>query len=747
MKKTVLKKINVQLLVLLAMAASLLTISACNDDDDMDDMGPDENIIELAEGTPSLSTLVSAIVAADLTATLEGDGPFTVFAPTNDAFNGLPAGVLDYLLDNPAELAAVLQYHVVSGKVLSTDLSSGTVATLNGNIEVNVSSGVTINGTANVTTADVEATNGVVHIIDEVLIPEGFELPPTEDIIELAQGTSTLSTLVTAITTAELVATLQGDGPFTVFAPTNEAFENLPDGVLDYLLENPTELAGILQYHVVSGSVLSTDLSTGAVATLNGDINVDVSAGVVINGSASVVTADIQATNGIVHIIDEVLIPEGFEVPKTIVELASETEDLSTLVTALSLFPDLVSTLEGDGTFTVFAPTNEAFAGLLAAIGQTDLNDIPESVVRSILEYHVISSAALMSTDLSNGQTAETVNGENITVAIDGSDVFISDSKVLTANIEASNGVVHIVENVMVPPSILPVVGTIVAPAYFNKDFSTLIAAVEAADEDILSVLLGTGAGDGLTLFAPTNAAFEAAGITSLPDGATLSAVLKYHVVDGTVFAADLPTTGAGASAIESLGGTFYLSNKGTGAGVFINGSTQVTVTDIQGSNGVVHVIDRTILPPSNNIVEIAQSFDPDEFTQLVAAVARTSGEATDLLAALSGDGDFTVFAPTDAAFQALLDTDASWNTVNDIPLATLTAVLQHHVVASARVFSSDLATGAATTLNGDININATAGTITDGSGAAANLSSDASLLNVLATNGVIHVIDKVLLP
>ncbi len=109
MKKTVFKKLNVQLLVLLAMAASLLTFSACNDDDDMDDMGPDENIVELAEGTPSLSTLVTAIVAADLSATLEGEGPFTVFAPTNDAFNGLPAGVLNYLLDNPAELAAVLQ--------------------------------------------------------------------------------------------------------------------------------------------------------------------------------------------------------------------------------------------------------------------------------------------------------------------------------------------------------------------------------------------------------------------------------------------------------------------------------------------------------------------------------------------------------------------------------------------------------------------------------------------------------------
>ncbi len=630
---------------------------------------------------------------------------------------------------------------------MSTDLSSGTVATLNGNIEVEVNTSVTINGSADVVTADVEATNGVVHIIDEVLIPEGFELPPTDDIVELAQGTSNLSTLVTALTTAELVATLQGDGPFTVFAPTNDAFENLPDGVLDYLLENPTELAGVLKYHVVAGSVLSTDLATGAVTTLNGDIDVDISTGVVINGSASVVTADIKATNGVVHIIDEVLIPEGFEVPKNIVELASETADLSTLVTALSLFPDLVSTLEGDGTFTVFAPNNEAFAGLLAAIGQTDLNDVPESVVKSILEYHVIATAALKSTDLSNGQTAETVNGEDVTVAIDGSDVFISDSKVLTANIEASNGVVHIVENVMVPPSILPVVGTIVAPAYFNKDFSTLIAAVEAADEDILSVLLGMGAGNGLTLFAPTNAAFEAAGITTLPDGATLSAVLKYHVVDGTVFAADLPVTDVGATAITSLNGAFYLTNKGTGAGVFINGNTQVTATDIQGSNGVVHVIDRTIMPPANNIVEIAQSFDPEEFTQLVAALARTSGEATDLLAALSADGDYTVFAPTDAAFQALLDTDVTWNSVDDIPLATLTAVLEHHVIGSARVFSSDLATGAATTLNGDINIDAAAGTITDGTGGTANLSSDATLLNVLATNGVIHVIDKVLIP
>ena len=154
-------------------------------------------------------------------------------------------------------------------------------------------------------------------------------------------------------------------------------------------------------------------------------------------------------------------------------------------------------------------------------------------------------------------------------------------------------------------------------------------------------------------------------------------------------------------------------------------------------------VVAKKLNLPKNKLIEKSLSYDPDQFTQLVAAVARTSGENADYLAALSGEGNFTVFAPTDAAFQALLDSDPTWTTVADIPLATLTAVLEHHVIASPRVFSTDLVSGTATTLNGDITIDASAGTITDGSGATANLA-DASLLNVLGTNGVIHVIDKV---
>jgi len=571
------------------------------------------------------------------------------------------------------------------------------------------------------------------------------------DIMDIAKATPVLSTLVTAVETAGLSDALRGDGPLTVFAPTNAAFENLPDGVLDDLLANPDILEQVLLYHVVAGKVMSADVTTGSVPTLLSGSSIEVVVDgntITLNGLSTVIGADTEASNGVIHLIDEVLIPATIELPKdNIVEIAQATPELSSLVTILTKFPDLVTALSSDGTYTVFAPTNDAFAALLTAIGQSSVDDVPESVLRTILEYHVISTAVVMSGDLSDGQTAEALSGEQITVKIDGNGVFISDAKVIIPDVEASNGVVHVMEDVMVPPSIVPIVGTIVAPAYFNKDFTLLITAVLAADEDILSVLLSNGpSNQGLTLFAPTNDAFAAAGITTLPDGATLSAVLKYHVIDATVEAGDLPTTTTGAAPISTLGGDFYLTNKAGGPGVFINGNSQVVTTDLAASNGVTHVINRTLIPPSLNIVEIAQSFNPDEFTQLVAALARTSGQDPDLLAALSGDGAFTVFAPTDAAFEALYDA-LNVASIDDIPLATLTAVLQHHVIATPRVFSSDLESGPVPTLNGNITIDASAGTITDGSGEVANLSSDAAFLDVLGTNGVIHVIDKVLIP
>jgi len=227
---------------------------------------------------------------------------------------------------------------------------------------------------------------------------------PTKNVVELAQATSTLSTLVTAVTAAQLAATLQSTGPFTVFAPTDAAFAKLDEGVLDILIANPDLLAEVLKYHVVSGKNLAADLTSGSVQTLltGKSINVTVSGGMVtLNGTATVTTANVDATNGVVHIIDEVLLPEGFELPKkSIVEIASETPSLSILVEALTMFPSLVTALSGDGSYTVFAPTNDAFVALLGVTGQTGLSNIPESVIERLLKYHVIAGASLMSTDI-----------------------------------------------------------------------------------------------------------------------------------------------------------------------------------------------------------------------------------------------------------------------------------------------------------------------------------------------------------
>jgi transforming growth factor-beta-induced protein len=307
--------------------------------------------------------------------------------------------------------------------------------------------------------------------------------------------------------------------------------------------------------------------------------------------------------------------------------------------------------------------------------------------------------------------------------------------------VRATNGVVHVIDAVLVPPSITPIVGTIVAPAFFNKNFTTLIAAVKAASPSVLTTLLSSTK---KTLFAPTNAAFAAAGITTLPDRATLDAVLTYHVLGAEVLAAGIANGSSSASTAN--GKSIYLS-KGT-AGVFINGTTKVTTTDIKGSNGVVHVIDRTLLPPSKTIAQIATDFagaNPAQFTQLVAALVKVPA----LLDAAGAAGNLTVFAPTDAAFQSLYTALAVTN-MNELEAkignAKLAQVLQHHIV-GARVFSSDLSNGSVGTLNQNVTVSVTNLTITDAISSSPAAKLVPTLLNVHATNGVIHVIDKVLIP
>ena len=275
------------------------------------------SIAEIAAGDPNFSTLVAALDAAGLVDTLAGEGQFTVFAPTNDAFAALPEGTVDALLADPSgDLTQILLYHVVDGVARAADVVNMTEATtLNGApIAIAVVDGaVKLNDSVNVVTTDIEASNGVIHVIDGVLLPPAAE--PTASIAEIAAGDPNFSTLVAALDAAGLVDTLAGEGQFTVFAPTNDAFAALPDGTVDALLVDPSGyLTQLLLYHVLGMRVEAADVvNLTSAETLQGsDISIAVVDGnVILNDTVRVTATDIMASNGIIHVIDGVLIPSA----------------------------------------------------------------------------------------------------------------------------------------------------------------------------------------------------------------------------------------------------------------------------------------------------------------------------------------------------------------------------------------------------------------------------------------------------
>jgi uncharacterized surface protein with fasciclin (FAS1) repeats len=307
-----------------AVAAASGLLAACGGGNDDAPAAPTQNVVQLAQATPNLSILVEAVVAANLAGTLSGTGPFTVFAPTNDAFAALltELGVTkQQLLANTNLLTTVLLYHVVGANVKKADIPLGKAIdpVLTGTKDVfkidTVGSNVVItdgrNRKANITATDILATNGVVHVIDKVI------LPADKDIVQTAQALPDFSILVEAVIAADLVTTLKGAGPFTVFAPTNAAFAAALTelGVSkDALFANKALLTKILTYHVVPGRVLKADVPVGpAIATVQGEtftINAQLRITDRENRQAAITATDVLTSNGVIHVIDKVILPD-----------------------------------------------------------------------------------------------------------------------------------------------------------------------------------------------------------------------------------------------------------------------------------------------------------------------------------------------------------------------------------------------------------------------------------------------------
>jgi len=403
-----------QALVVLALILSLVPLRTFA----QEGISEKPDVVETAVAAGNFTILVELIQAAELVDVLKGEGPFTVFAPTDEAFAAVPAEILTALAEDPEMLRSVLLYHVVPGRLVAALISDGKeVETAQGeSVRFSFADGVKKVNEAAIVARDIQASNGVIHAIDSVILPPSVaaalsdlltagaaEAPatpePTEeaaeaataeatatpepveeaagelaDIVDTAVAAGQFTTLAAALTEAGLVDALRGPGPFTVFAPTDDAFAALPQETLDAVLADPQGLlTQILLYHVVAGKVMAADLVDGQeIATLQGaSLTISLSEEGAMVNDATIIATDIEASNGVIHVIDAVLVPP---LEEAVAEAAAEatpapTEEPVAEATPVPAeeeapAPETLPVTGGDNNFVGLVV---AFAALIAA--------------------------------------------------------------------------------------------------------------------------------------------------------------------------------------------------------------------------------------------------------------------------------------------------------------------------------------------------------------------------------------------
>lgn len=424
-----------------------------------------QTAFDVIQNSPDHTILEAAVIAAGLDGALGTLNPITVFAPTDAAFAALPAGTVDALLADIPTLSNILLYHVLNGAaVFSTSLFDGQAATMaNGSdIIVNIGGGVFINGTTQVTAADVVVSNGVLHVVDGVLLPPAELQNTIWDVITSSPDHNTLELVVGL---AGLDGALDAAGSYTVFAPTDAAFALVPQPIIDALLADPSGLLTyILTYHVVTSEALSTDLFDGMViTTLSGeDVTVSIANGNVFINQAQVTVADIITDNGIVHVIDAVLAP-GI-IANNVFDIIAGSPDHTILETAI-IAAGLQETLEDQYFFTVFAPTDAAFGALPAGTIESLLAN--PAALTNILLYHVVGED-VYSDELENGQIVTMAQNDVATITLDMSGAMINNANIVAVDLSALNGVVHVIDAVLLPPTSIEGLNSVVVNAFPN---------------------------------------------------------------------------------------------------------------------------------------------------------------------------------------------------------------------------------------------------------------------------------------
>lgn len=559
----------------------------------MIDIAQLSDIVQTAAEDGRFQTLITLLSIAGLDETLKGPGPFTLFAPTDAAFNKLPANVIQDLFnpENRLQLIKILTYHVVGGR----SLTAADIIAMNPPFSLkmldNISTSITTNkdqilvNDANVIQADIFGSNGVIHVLDTVLL--------LRDIVQVLNNDGRFLNLLSLLITSGFGKTLQSSGPFTWFAPTDAAFAKLPPDTIPTFFDPDykPKLMKILAYHVVDGRALTADDIIAMNPPFRLEMLSGISTDITKNGNqikvnnATVIQANIFGSNGVIHVIDTVLLAPD------IVQTVIDAGRFKLLITLLSA-SGLNQLFKGPGPFTLFAPTDAAFATLPPGTIADLLK--PENKIKliKVLTYYVVEGQALTVANITAMDPPfklGMLNGITTSITKNEDQIKINEGTIIESDIFAANGIVHFLDRAFLPPNVVQI-------AINDGRFQTLVTGLSATG--LVEILQNPGP---FTLFAPTDAAFA-----KLPPGtitdllkpenrAKFIKILTYHVVGSR----SLTTTDILAMnppfKLEMLNGVGTNISK-DGDQLKINNAT-IILGDVFGINGVIHPIDTVLLP------------------------------------------------------------------------------------------------------------------------------------------------------
>ena len=669
-----------------------------------------DTLFTVLQGRPECS-IFTALLPTEVRTLLSSTSSLglTLFAPSNTAMNRLGSGIL-HVLERDASLKSLLmRHHVVTvGSIAAGSLiaQSPLQTAVTGRMlvfELSVVQ-VIINQRAKITVPDIPASNGVLHIIDELLTYPELALPSL-NLLQLIQNDPSLTTMQSVVSLSQVSPQLQSTGPCTVFAPTNAAWALFPD--LSRIQTDVAVLRRLVEYHIhpqykSNSNLLAT--APNSLATQEGSTLITYSASqgtglgeVVLNNVARLTVRNVLATNGVMHVIDAVLTlalpPVALNTLQSVLENRFDTTDFARTTTSTGLYGDLSNT-GGSGTpgpFTVFAPSNEAWATL--PVGVRQLLSTRNDILTQIMRNHVVSALSLTASSLVAASPIRTLQGGTIVVQQGQFGLSVGGASILSQDLQAVNGMAHVINRVLIPPEIAAGTGNLGLP---NSNLGVVISNTPELSS-FAAALRFTGILNDLsvitetfTVLAPTNAAWSAVSQNLYSDVQQLSSILRRHIIRNYHSSGTLISSRVGVLPTLDVNSVSYRAEALQGSGstsLVFNYETQLSARglryDVTATNGVIHIIDSILsVGGGTGVVPTAvPGFPPTPPVQqqsvLVWGDVQNGGDASTVAQLLSTANGIRVIASNDNAFAAIPQTGTgviAWGNAlsgGSIPTAT----------------------------------------------------------------------------